>query len=81
MRILFLDNVHEYLWSHLDRMGWQCNSDYESDRVAILNCIGDYEGVVIRSRLKLDAEMLMAAKNLKFIARAGSGMENVDERR
>jgi D-3-phosphoglycerate dehydrogenase len=60
-------------------MGWQCESDYESDRSAILNCIGDYEGIVIRSRLKIDAEMLMAAKNLKFIARAGSGMENVDE--
>lgn len=79
MRILFLDSVHDYLWSHLDRMGWQCESDFESDRSAILNCIGDYEGIVIRSRLKLDAEMLLAAKNLKFIARAGSGMEGVDE--
>ncbi len=60
-------------------MGWHCEADYESDRSAILNCIGDYEGIVIRSRLRLDAEMLLAAKKLKFIARAGSGMEGVDE--
>ena len=79
MRILFLDSVHDYLWNHLERMGWQCEADYDSDRAAILNRISDYEGIVVRSRIKLDAEMLMAAKELKFIARAGSGMEGVDE--
>jgi len=32
----------------------------------------------VRSRLKLDADFLKHAVNLKFIARAGAGMENID---
>ena len=37
-----------------------------------------YEGVIIRSRIPLDAHFLEKAKNLKFIARVGAGMENID---
>lgn len=40
--------------------------------------IGPYEGLVIRSATKVTAEVLAAAKNLKIIARAGSGVDNVD---
>ena len=38
----------------------------------------NYEGIVIRSRFKLDKEIIDKGKNLKFIARAGAGMENID---
>jgi len=40
--------------------------------------IGPYEGLVIRSATKVTPEVLAAAKNLKIIARAGSGVDNVD---
>jgi D-3-phosphoglycerate dehydrogenase len=40
--------------------------------------MGEYLGVVIRSRLPFDAEMIASAKNLKFIARSGAGLENID---
>lgn len=78
MKVLFLDTVHEFLWNHLERMGFDCSLDNASGRDIILDKIGSYEGIVLRSRIKLDKEMLEAASNLKFIARAGSGMEGVD---
>ena len=40
--------------------------------------IGPYEGLVIRSATKVTPEVLAAATNLKIIARAGSGVDNVD---
>lgn len=79
MKVLFLDTVHDHLSNHLQRMGWQCDTEYSASHSEILEIIGEYEGIVLRSRIKLDSEMLYAAKNLKFIARAGSGMEGIDE--
>ena len=78
MRILFIDTVHEHLASHLTRMDFECEDGSQLSRDEILGKISDYEGVVIRSRIMLDKEFLDAAKNLRFIARAGAGMENID---
>lgn len=41
-------------------------------------CIGDYDGLAIRSATKATAEILEAATNLKVIGRAGIGVDNVD---
>jgi len=41
-------------------------------------CIGDCHGLIIRSATKVTAEIIEAAKNLKVIGRAGSGLDNVD---
>ncbi|MFC4272964.1 phosphoglycerate dehydrogenase [Sneathiella chungangensis] len=41
-------------------------------------CIGDYDGLAIRSATKATAEIIKAAKNLKVIGRAGIGVDNVD---
>jgi D-3-phosphoglycerate dehydrogenase / 2-oxoglutarate reductase len=40
--------------------------------------IGDYEGIVIRSATKLDADLIERAARLKVIGRAGVGVDNVD---
>jgi D-3-phosphoglycerate dehydrogenase len=41
-------------------------------------CIGQYDGLAIRSATKVTAEILAAATNLKVIGRAGIGVDNVD---
>ena len=38
----------------------------------------NYEGIIIRSRIPLDKNFLTRASHLKFIARVGAGMENID---
>ena len=49
-----------------------------ADRSALLPAIADVDAVLIRSATKIDAEALAAAKNLKVVARAGVGLDNVD---
>ena len=49
-----------------------------TDRPALLAAIADASAVLIRSATHVDAEVIAAAKNLKVIARAGVGLDNVD---
>lgn len=78
MKVLFIDTTHEILPQKLEEMGFQCDyfSDYKYKDY--LNCIADYDGVVIRSKIKMDKPILEQAKKLKFIGRVGAGMENID---
>jgi len=49
-----------------------------SDRSQLLPAIADVDAILVRSATKVDAEAIAAAKNLKVIARAGVGLDNVD---
>lgn len=51
-------------------------SEWSSEKV--LEQVRNYNGVVIRSRMKIDVKFLDKAVNLQFIARAGAGMESID---
>jgi len=44
----------------------------------LIACIGEYDGLAIRSATKATAKVLEAADNLKVIGRAGIGVDNVD---
>lgn len=44
----------------------------------LLETIDQYEGIIVRSRTKVTKEVIENAKNLKIIARAGVGVDNVD---
>lgn len=50
----------------------------ELSREALLGCIGDYDGIIVRGSTKLDRESLELATNLKVIGRAGTGVDNID---
>jgi D-3-phosphoglycerate dehydrogenase len=78
MKILHLDENHPLLLSGLLADGHTCVEAYDMTREEILAEIGDYEGLVLRSRTPVDKELLDAATSLKFVARVGSGMENID---
>lgn len=45
---------------------------------ALLACIGDYDAIITRSGTTVDRALLDAATNLKIVARAGVGIDNVD---
>ncbi|MHB1001211.1 MAG: phosphoglycerate dehydrogenase [Armatimonadota bacterium] len=44
----------------------------------LIDVIGDYDALAVRSETKVTAEVLEAAKNLKIIGRAGVGVDNID---
>ena len=79
MKVAFLDTVHHILIDRLDASGYSCDELYDTSREDIMGgALTDYHGVVLRSRLTLDARLLAALPNLKWIARSGSGLENID---
>ena len=78
MKILFLDEVHPVLSERLAEAGFTCIQAADFSEEMCLNAVTNSDGIVIRSRFKMDAEFLDAAKQLKFIARSGAGMENID---
>src|SRR5690348_13862523 len=49
-----------------------------ADRAQLLPALADVDAVLIRSATKMDTEAIAAARNLKVIARAGVGLDNVD---
>ncbi|MCD5346779.1 phosphoglycerate dehydrogenase [Agromyces sp. H3Y2-19a] len=49
-----------------------------TDRPALLSALADAAAVLIRSATKVDAEAIAAAPNLRVVARAGVGLDNVD---
>lgn len=78
MKVLFLDIVHPILEEYLLSYGVNCFHDYLSNKTSIEKNIAHYEGIVIRSRITIDKAFLNKATNLKFIARSGAGLENID---
>ncbi|WDR04939.1 phosphoglycerate dehydrogenase [Devosia rhodophyticola] len=52
--------------------------DLGKDKEKLLEVIGQYDGLAIRSATKVTEKVLAAATNLKVIGRAGIGVDNVD---
>lgn len=78
MRILLLDTNHPLIEQQLSEKGFVFDADYTSSYDEVLEKIQNYEGIIIRSRIPLDKNFLTKASHLKFIARVGAGMENID---
>ncbi|MCC6691213.1 MAG: hydroxyacid dehydrogenase [Bacteroidia bacterium] len=78
MKILFIDSTHPSLAEKLTAAGFQCDLNYNRTPEEIVNNLYLYDGIVIRSKLKLTRELIDKAVRLKFIARVGAGMENID---
>jgi len=80
MKILQLDTNHPLITEQLSAKGFILDEDTTSTYDEVLEKIANYEGIILRSRIPVDQNFLEHAKNLKFIARVGAGMENIDVR-
>ena len=79
MKVVFIDIVHEILEQRLTDNGFTC---IDATNLSLEDCqkaLRDATGIVIRSKYRMDASFLKNAPQLKFIARSGAGMENIDE--
>ncbi len=77
-KVLFIDSAHPSLTPLLQELGFTCDYFPEYKRRDYLKIASQYMGIVIRSKIKIDAEFLSFASQLRFIARVGAGMENID---
>lgn len=77
-KILHLDVNHPLLINQLTNAGFTNDEDYTSSKEDVIKKINLYDGIVIRSRFSIDQEFIKKASRLKFIARVGAGLENID---
>lgn len=78
MKVLHLDTNHQLLINQLNDLGFTNDEDYTSTKSEVEQIICEYDGIIIRSRFKIDKQFIDAAPNLKFIARVGAGLESID---
>ncbi|MEN8138696.1 MAG: 2-hydroxyacid dehydrogenase [Bacteroidota bacterium] len=78
MKVLFIDTTHHSLAKGLKKLGFETELNNTSPKQEIEGILKYYTGIVIRSRFKLDKTFLNAGSHLKFIARVGAGLENID---
>lgn len=78
MKVAFIDTVHPCLQESLEKAGMECYNCEGESQEDILQKIHEFDGLVIRSRFTLSEDVLTRASNLKWIARSGAGMENID---
>lgn len=78
MKCLVVDKMHESLSSMLDSIGIEAVYQPSISREEIKTSIHDYDGLIIRSKTFVDADLLEHAGKLKFVGRAGSGIDNLD---
>ncbi|GET45508.1 2-hydroxyacid dehydrogenase [Capnocytophaga felis] len=78
MKILHLDTNHPLMIAQLAENGFENYEDYKSSKSEIESKIHLYDGIILRSRFSIDQNFIEKATNLKFIARVGAGLENID---
>lgn len=78
-RILIVDDLHPVFKQEAEVLGYAVTDQPLFTREQTRAAIQDYVGLIIRTKFLVDRELIDAAPNLKFIARAGAGMDNVDE--
>lgn len=75
---LIADEMHESVLELLDELGFVVNYQPKISREELIEVIGPYHGLIIRSKTLVDKEVVDAAANLEFVARAGAGLDLID---
>lgn len=78
-KILIADHLHPIFKEEAERMGFECHDKPLISREETLAIIHEYSVIAIRTKFQIDSVLIDAGTNLKLIARAGAGMDNVDE--
>lgn len=78
MKCIIIDKMHPSIGPALEGLGLEVDYFPEINQSEILQIIGTYEGLIVRSKVSVDKTFLDQAPNLKFVARAGAGTDNLD---
>jgi D-3-phosphoglycerate dehydrogenase len=77
--ILIVDDIHPIFIEQAEAIGYHCDYQPTIKPEQAYEIMGGYEGLVIRSKFLVDRRVIGISTNLKFICRAGAGMDNIDE--
>lgn len=77
-KILIVDDLHPAFKEKAIALGFEVDDRPLMTRAETLAVIANYDGIAVRTKFRLDKEIFDAAPNLKFVARAGAGLDNID---
>lgn len=77
--VIFIDSVHPILEQRLTQAGFVCQRHFKTSFEELVEMLPHAYGLVLRSRFTIDAAFLAHCPQLRFIARSGSGLENIDK--
>ncbi len=78
LKCLIVDEMHESILDMLQEIGLEVCYFPSLDRNEILDLVGDFDGLLVRSKVYVDNALLQKASRLQFIGRAGAGLDNID---
>ncbi|MEO1514428.1 MAG: NAD(P)-dependent oxidoreductase [Bacteroidota bacterium] len=78
-KVLITDGVHPLLAEGLQSMGFHCDYHPQITLAEVRQIVGQYDGLIINSKITVDVPLLEAGKKLRFVGRLGSGMEIIDQ--
>ena len=78
-KILIVDDLHPVFKSRAEQLGYEVDELPKITRAETLAVIANYDGITVRTKFKIDQEVMEAGVKLKFVARAGAGLDNIDE--
>ncbi|SDJ77108.1 D-3-phosphoglycerate dehydrogenase [Catalinimonas alkaloidigena] len=79
LRCLIIDQMHESIVPLLRNLGIEADYQPDYQRADLLASLPAYEGLIVRSKTRIDEEVLQHAEKLRFIGRAGAGLDLIDE--
>ena len=77
-KVLVVDQMHKSIHKVLLNIGLECFYRPKITRKQIIQILPNYVGLIIRSKTAVDQELIHRAANLKFVGRAGAGVDNID---
>ncbi len=78
-KILIIDDLHPVFKERAAALGYEVDDLPKITREETLAVISEYVGIAVRTKFRIDKELMDVAPNLQFIARAGAGLDNIDE--
>jgi D-3-phosphoglycerate dehydrogenase len=78
-KILIVDDLHPVFKNRVEQLGYEVDDLPNITRAETMAAIAEYDGSAVRTKFRIDKELLDAAPKLKFVARAGAGLDNIDE--
>tara|TARA_R110002124_G_scaffold280490_2_gene453794 strand:- start:33236 stop:34825 length:1590 start_codon:yes stop_codon:yes gene_type:complete len=77
-KVLLLDSVDPVCAKVFKERGIKADQPGKLTEEELFSCIGDYDGMVVRSATTVTPELLEKATNMKVVGRAGVGVDNID---
>jgi D-3-phosphoglycerate dehydrogenase / 2-oxoglutarate reductase len=79
LKCLIIDSMHESIFGMLTEIGVSYDYRPTIKREEIKSILTNYDGLMVRSKTIIDRDLLGEQPSLKFIARAGAGIDNLEE--